>query len=298
MKGKKNIILIISVTIVILVATVIAIQQKKESDKGLTEITAVTIANADNKSEYYGKIVTGYDCTNNAGVNAWKIFYANENNIYLIADDYIASEYCPSSKTQKITTYSESNYELSMDDVIKDYNGSEDITDERIKALNSDYFNRFKYVNTNNSMKALAYMLDTNVWSVFAGEKAEYAVGGPSIEMFLESYSQKHKVDYQAKSDELGYRISVDGGKTWDFSIPSILDNSDNLYVISSKEKASQMWLASPSCYTRYNLMRVSFVGAIASSGFASRMQGFRPLVCLKSDVFLEKQEDGTFMIK
>ena len=78
MKGKKNIILIISVTIVILVATVIAIQQKKESDKGLTEITAVTIANADNKSEYYGKIVTGYDCTNNAGVNAWKIFKSIE----------------------------------------------------------------------------------------------------------------------------------------------------------------------------------------------------------------------------
>ena len=37
-------------------------------------------------------------------------------------------------------------------------------------------------------MKAVAYMLDTNTWSVYAGDKADYAIGGPTIELFFKSY--------------------------------------------------------------------------------------------------------------
>lgn len=34
-------------------------------------------------------------------------------------------------------------------------------------------------------MQAVAYMLDTEVWSVYKGEKADYAIGGPTIEMVM-----------------------------------------------------------------------------------------------------------------
>ncbi len=92
----------------------------------------------------YGAIVNGYNCTNNAGVNAWKIFYSDKNNIYIIADDYIHKDYCPNSANN--TIYDKGNgYKLSMDRVVNDYQGSQDITDERIKALNNDYFN-VKYI--------------------------------------------------------------------------------------------------------------------------------------------------------
>lgn len=316
MKEKKDKILFIIIFAILVIITIISIiilsknfnisntiQNEQKDMKNIyandeidTIITAKSIANAKNKSEYYGKIVTGYDCTNSAGVNAWKLFYADENNIYLIADDYISYNYCPSSATQKINT-THTDYELAMKNVINDYKGSVDITDEKIKALNNDYFNEHNYISDNNSMKAVAYMLDTNVWSVYAGEKAEYAVGGPSIEIMLKSYSQKYGVDYRAKADNFGYRISNDGGATWDTESSNMLERNDSLYVIKSPSKALHVWLASPSCYAAYDIM---YVGHLGYLGFDSVHWGggFRPLVCLKSDVSLERQEDGTYMIK
>ncbi len=65
-------------------------------------------------------------------------------------------------------------------------------------------------------MKAAAYMLDTNAWSDFSGDSAEYAVGEPTIEMLLKSCSQKYKVDYRAEAPNYrGYRISLNGGTSW-----------------------------------------------------------------------------------
>ncbi len=55
------------------------------------EIKASDIASAEDKNEYYGKRVE-YRPTNGATVANWKIFYADENNIYLIADDYVETE--------------------------------------------------------------------------------------------------------------------------------------------------------------------------------------------------------------
>lgn len=318
MKRKTNIeiftIIILMVSVFIIVLTIIMLshnanisstnqigqensQNANISTKIETKITASTIAKAKNKSEYYGKIVKGYICANSEGVNAWKIFYADENNIYLIADDYISYNYCPSSKAQTVNK-GYSDYRLAMSDIIKDYDGSDDIIDEKIKELNRDYFNEYNYTSNSDSMKAVAYMLDTNVWNVYVGEKAEYAIGGPTAEMLLKSYSQKYGVDYQAKADKIGYRISNDGGLTWSSDISNMLEVNDNLYVINSQSKATRMWLASPSCYSNYYVMCVSFNGGIVFDSYGSTFQGFRPVVCLKSNVYLEKQKDDTYIIR
>ena len=49
-------------------------------------------------------------------------------------------------------------------------------------------------------MKAVAYLLDTDVWNVYKTDKADYAIGGPTVEMLMKSYSKKMGVDYQAKA--------------------------------------------------------------------------------------------------
>ena len=65
-------------------------------------------------------------------------------------------------------------------------------------------------------MKAVAYRVDTDVWNVYRADKAEYAIGGPTVEMLMESYSKKMGVDYQAKATNVkGYQISKDGGANW-----------------------------------------------------------------------------------
>ena len=258
------------------------------------EITATVVAN--NPSEYFGKEVTDYECINGAGVNAWKIFYADDNNIYLIADDYIHNDYCPPSANQ--TIYKNANYKLSFNLVCQDYTGSTSITDPTIQALNSSYFSN-GYTSENYNMKSVAYMLDTGVWSVYAGNEAEYAIGGPTIEMLMKSYNKKYGVDYRAQaSSATGYKISKDGGDNWANAYTGMLDTSDSLYVINSTTKAYAMWLASPSADSSSELMGVYSSGKFTYYSYSSTNPGFRPVVCLKSNTKLEKNEDGTYRIK
>ena len=101
------------------------------------ELSSKDIANMSDKSKIYGATVINYTPVTSTDVG-WKIFYADNSNIYLIADDYIHYDYCPPSATQKI--YKNSDYKLSMDNVVKDYTGSASITDTKIQNLNKSYF--------------------------------------------------------------------------------------------------------------------------------------------------------------
>ena len=143
-------------------------------------------------------------------------------------------------------------------------------------------------------------MLDTNIWSVYAGESAEFAIASPTIELFLNSYNDKYGVNYKAESDELGYRISKNGGETWDASMIQLFNPSDNLYITSNSNNISSLWLASPSCISGNYLMRLyeGISNGISYDSHDSTVQGFRPVVCLKNNVYLEEQENGTFTIK
>ena len=219
-------------------------------------VTAEDIVKVEDKSEIYGAEVKGYDCENNAGVESWKLFYADNENVYLIASNYIHKDYCPDGIGGTPITDHGNGYKLSMDDIINDYNGSSDITDERIKKLNEDYFNKFGSENsTYNNMKAVAYMLDTRegVWGKFAGEKAKYAIGGPTLELLFKSYNEKYNTNnkYQAQATSAtGYKISSDGGESFGYYIENssdYLNAADDLYVIDETNNASAMWVASPS---------------------------------------------------
>ena len=217
----------------------------------------------------------------------------------MIADDYIPYNYIPNSSGGHKPNQGNTNYKAYFTNILfDDYSGSASITDARMKALNNDYFTK-GYTSTNQNMKAVAYMLDTNAWSVYAGDKADYAVGGPSIEMLMKSYSEKYGVDYRAQaSSATGYQISNNGGSSWANDTNSILNTSDSTYVINSTTKANGVWLASPSAYHGYDLMTVDWGGYVYYSGYDRGDRGFRPLVCLKSDVTLQDNGDGTYTIK
>ena len=263
-------------------------------------ITAEMIADDENKDKYYGAIIDNYTCQNSEGVNNWKIFYADKNNIYIIADDYIPYEYIPTNsqghKPSQSTYHTREGY---FKDILGDYTGSDNITDERIKALNNDYFNTKGYSSNNGNMKVVAYLLDIDAWSVFAGEDAEYAIGGPTIEILMKSYSEKYKVDYRAQaSSAIGYQISNDGGNSWEDSISDILNTVDSLYV-KKLDYASGMCLSSPSFHTTSNIFNTDYNGNIMTSvATIVNVFGFRPLVCLNSNVKLLKKEEGIYSIK
>ena len=96
-------------------------------------------------------------------------------------------------------------------------------------------------------MKSVAYMLDTKAWSGFAVTgKADYAIGGPTVELLFKSYNQKYGTKYVAEAtSNTGYMIGENG--TADSYYFNLSNTSDPLYVITSNANAAAYWLASPS---------------------------------------------------
>ena len=222
------------------------------------EVTANDIA--DNKEEI-GKDVTGYEAQ---GVTEWKIFYAgtmpgeSEPHIYLISSDYIPYEVIPNSTNSSGTTSNKPNKGSSsypraayFSNILNDYAGSSRITESRIKGLNNSYFSTGKS-STSDNMKSVAYMLDTKAWSGFAVTgKADYAIGGPTVELLFKSYNQKYGTKYVAEAtSNTGYMIGENG--TADSYYFYLSNTSDPLYVITSNANAAAYWLASPSA-NNYN---------------------------------------------
>ena len=258
-----------------------------------TPVAAITATNF--PASDYGAIVTNYTCQNSAGVSNWKIFYADGTNIYLIADDYIHKDYCPNGANGSAIYDNGNGYKLSMNNVYKDYTGSASITDEKIKALNNDYFNVKEYTSTNENIRAVAYMLDTDAWSGFKGEDADYAIGGPTIEMFFNSYNEKYGKSYVAEATSAtGYLVGNGSASSYSLTLDT---TDDPLYVISSTDKAIAMWLASPSAIYASIVMSVTYNGYVNNFNYSTAHYGFRPLVSLKSDVQLKKTGDKTYEI-
>ena len=284
--------------------------------KVATPVNANTIASAtdtEKANNYYGKSVN-YTSAN--GVTGWKIFYADSSNIYLIADDYVDVAKLPrgtdtsgnsvgSAPANTNTSYPKA---APFNNIMDAYStGAARITTDTIKKLNSSFFARSdSSSNTNPNMKAVAYMLDTTAWSTFKDNngnngKADYAIGGPTLEMLFKSYNQKHPgKNYEAQATSAtGYQLRVNGG-TWKYDTDSssdYLNSGDSLYVLPNSKGANAMWVASPSANNTLSVVNVIYYGYVCSGNYFSDYNGFRPLVCLKSNVQLQESGDG-FSIK
>ena len=151
---------------------------------------------AQNPTGFYGKEVENYGVIYNytIGANKWRIFYADENNIYLITDDYIDYDFAPKAGSYSVTR-NNSYYRLSMNDIYQYYDGA--------SSINSMFADKWLslYIQSHSSAKdiasrATAYMLDMNIWSpIYANEYAEYAIGGPTIEIYCASYNNTHPLE-------------------------------------------------------------------------------------------------------
>ena len=221
-------------------------------------VTASMIKN--NPSTYYGKNVN-YTATvknqeNNSDVNVtgWKIFHADDNNIYLIADNFINANLCPSSSKSegKRPTYAlgtDPRVKFDNGQLVESYAGASDITTSNpARKWLSQYFN----FNDNNSsgvygMRIIAYLLDTVAWAPFANSNvADYAIGTPTIEMFADSYNALYPnsitIEVQEEWNVKGYKVKI--SKDYVDYDDHGLDNTNSLYFSANN---IQLWLASPT---------------------------------------------------
>ena len=277
-------------------------------------LSASDIAAKTDKTKIYGAKVTGYTLPSGTTTDVgWKIFYADNSNIYLIADNYVERTNLPYSTNGTTATSNKPNDGLSsyartayFSNILNDYvTGSARITDNKLKALNNDYFNTKGFTSTNSNMKSVAYMMDTTAWnSKFKGNKAEYAIGGPTVELLFKSHKGKYGTTYESQAIEssdktnTGYQIRKTSKDTWANYVSSMLTTNDSLYVITSQTNALAYWLASPSANDTGGVMNVDCLGSVDYSDYYYNGYGFRPLVCLQSNVTLEKVSDTEYAIQ
>lgn len=267
-------------------------------------ITADEIAK--NPKEYIGTEISNYTPPCTTTVN-WQIFYVgnefttdNKNRIYLIASDYIERENVPASKKGTPVSAGNSSYTNSVDffNAIKDYpNGMGEITDTTLKNLNS----KFTYNSSEDNAKLVAYMLDTSVWNTKLKNKyTEYAIGGPSLELFFKSYDKKNGTDKSNKVrviDENGYDS---------YNLDNYNLGNDGLYIIGEERIKAFGYLISSPMMEFYSVSS-SPTGCTATSWNGGQVQsepmdyisrdGFRPVICLNSNVKLKKISDTEYQI-
>mgnify|MGYP004466369121 FL=1 len=206
--------------------------------------------------------------------------------------------------------------------VLENYSGSSYINSNS-KAKKWISWTKQYSSSTYENIKSVSYMLDTNIWTSKFGDNnyADYVIGGPTLEMFVASWNTKHPEEkiycngtrkyessYTYSDNRYGYFVGSTSGAT-DYSV--YIGTSDSTYVITSRNNASYFWLASPSYGLdnsgsdgAYGVMNVSYSGYIDHNGYDCSsydtyyLTGFRPLVCLSSNVKLVSNGNGTYSLQ
>ena len=171
----------------------------------------------------------------------WRLFYADDQYVYLISSDKDGLEtvstkfsYQTSKGMNPFSNHAE-NYP----------NGSEEITDTFLRSLNSKWYTAIgQEGSTTASAKAVAWLMDQNVWKNFKDEAgvATYAIGGPTVELLAKSYNETAQGNGQTPIDSItivngGYDANAGRGR---------LQHTYNNGIYHLDGESESFWLASP----------------------------------------------------
>ena len=236
-----------------------------------------------NPQAYYGKKVTNY----NANGKTYRIFYVDKDNDF--KDGYN-------------TIYLKADYSG-----IVSCSTSYDASKTLIKKMNPLWATKGNTVEaetttiSNENEQAAAWLCDPSKWTAYCDtDKANYAIGGPSVEMYVKSYNQTHGDDalgcqYQTNNVP-GYGYKVNGtiqNSGW-YTNDDTLDYSmtyKSMYCGQNGNKTGDWWLASPSAGNSGSVCRVYGLSADLDQRYYSNDGGVSPLVSLKSSFIPEVEE-------
>lgn len=266
-------------------------------------------------SENYGDYVK-YSA---GGVNSWRIFYNDSNNIFIITSDHLHKDSFPeidSSVTPKPYNIIDTQpYNIT-------FNASEpNATD--IDILKSDTAKKYMYSFTTEyetpNLKIISFLLNPSTWEKFTIPNiSDHAIGTPTIEMFQASWNSKYPnkiFSFYVPDNEpyiygyafpLGY-APLDGTRDeeeklylphYGTTIPDIPSDPD------VPTDSLGYWLASPNCapysgkYTQLLYIHSRDLKIWGGDPIVNPQQSIRPVVCLNSDVYGLKTESGWELIK
>lgn len=251
-------------------------------------VTVITAENYGDKVNYSA-----------GGIDDWKIFYKDESNVFLITSD-VVNNYDNTNMAQMIQNAGMTRYS-------DDYKYSqrwETVPTE--KAIDTEKAKKFKlsYTDTtNNNMKCISRLMDSNTWNPLVDiTKADSAIGTPTLEMWIDSWNSKYGIQiHYSSTNSIGYYVgevaNPDG--TVDLKLETKEGYNDELYFphknVAYLNNNLGYIFAAPSASSTDRIVRVwwyqGFVGTALYNDSSSFPHGIRPVVQLKSTVTAIKDD-------
>ena len=250
----------------------------------IPEIIAKIIANP---QAYYGKKVTNYKASD-SDTNNYRIFYVDKDNYFKDGYNTIYLKADFSGVVSCSTSYDASQT------LIKKMNPLWATKENTVAAETTTI--------SNPNEQAAAWLCDPSKWTAYCDtDKANYAIGGPSAEMYVKSYNQTHG------DDALGCQYQTNNVPGYIYKVENTIQNdgyntnSDTLdysmkyksmYCGKNGNRKGFWWLASPSAAGPIAVCTVRS-GALSCLRYDSYGDsvGVSPLVSLKSGFIPEVEE-------
>ena len=252
--------------------------------KTYSNVTAQMVANE--PAKYYGLKVTDYTSQN--GQNDWRIFYSDGIHIFLITGDYVKT-----TETDRIN----SNTGMTNSNYCAYWSSA-----PSFQTVDSDVLTRFKATeytlqSGNNNSKCVSTLLNDNNWTSYkdSGNKAEKAIGSPTVEMWMDSWNKRYPSDklYCNNTNTNGYYVGTSSNSTNGINNSAKEGYKNKLYYphTSRYNWTDAYWIASPSSGYSNRVLIVYYGGSVSSYACNYSYVGLRPVVSLNSGITVNAEE-------
>ena len=258
-----------------------------DANGGVEKIPEIIAKIRENPQAYYGKKVTNYKASD-SDTNTYRIFYIDKDNYF--KDGYN-------------TIYLKADFSGSVS-----CSTSYDASQTLIKKMNPLWATKGNTVAaktttiSNENEQAAAWLCDPSKWTAYCDtDKANYAIGGPSVEMYVKSYNQTHG------DDALGCQYQTNNVPGYIYKVKDTIQNSGwytnsntldysmtykSMYCGQNGKKTGSWWLASPSAYGSDRVCYVDGYSAyLICCPYSGGSCGVSQLVSLKSSFIPEVEE-------
>ena len=257
-----------------------------DANGGVEKIPEIIAKIRANPQAYYGKKVTNYKASD-SDTNTYRIFYVDKDNYFKDGYNTIYLKADFSGSVSCSTSYDDSKT------LIKKMNPLWATKGNTVEAETTTI--------SNLNEQAAAWLCDPSKWTAYCDtDKANYAIGGPSVEMYVKSYNQTHGdnalgCQYQT-NDAPGYGYKVNGtiqNSGWSTNNDT-LDYSmtyKSMYCGQNGKRTGSWWLASPSAHSSISVCDVGGSNARLYGNNYYYDDVVSPLVSLKSSFIPEIEE-------
>ena len=242
---------------------------------GITEETptfdenSLTIGDATNVDKYGWKVPNYTVQAGDMTTNVWRLFYQDSNYTYLITDECVGS-YKPSDYYGEYTSGADvSTIGQKLNPML--------LTDGNF------FINSYKFRN----ILATAWLTDPNKWAEFKNEDAVFAIGSPTVELFVKSFNATANSN---GAKEINLKIEKGVG-VYGYTEDTTSGQLQTSYNNGIYNNGDIWWLSSPydnmtmcEFVVNYNYEQFSDYGLVDSYSYY-----VRPVVCIPTSVFDSK---------